>query len=80
MAVEALSSRGLYGELKLKVQAVVRQYADSAVTEEGVAKVARGVAQAVIISVIIISISSSSSVVVVVVVVVLLLLLLLLVV
>lgn len=47
IAVEALASRGLYGELKLKVQFVVDQYAKGVVDEQGIAKVARTVAKAV---------------------------------
>jgi len=47
VAVEALSSRGLFGELKLKVQAVASQYAAGVVDEQAVAASARSVATAV---------------------------------
>lgn len=47
VAVEALSSRGLFGELKLKVQAVVSQYAPATVDQQQIATASRSVARAV---------------------------------
>eukprot|EP00928_Gymnodinium_smaydae_P042317 TRINITY_DN2850_c0_g1_i2.p1 TRINITY_DN2850_c0_g1~~TRINITY_DN2850_c0_g1_i2.p1 ORF type:complete len:1428 (-),score=360.53 TRINITY_DN2850_c0_g1_i2:265-4080(-) len=47
VAVEALTSRGLYGELKLKIMAVTHKYAAGVVSDEGVATAARNVALAV---------------------------------
>mmetsp|Transcript_110277 Transcript_110277/g.351512 ORF Transcript_110277/g.351512 Transcript_110277/m.351512 type:complete len:1415 (-) Transcript_110277:22-4266(-) len=47
ISVEALASRGLYGELKLKMQMVVDQYAKGTVTEQSVTNAARTVARSV---------------------------------
>jgi len=41
VAIEALSARGLFGELKLKVQVVTHQYAEGVVSEDDVAKTCR---------------------------------------
>lgn len=47
IAVEALASRGLFGELKMKLQMVVSKYATGVVSEQDVAKTARAVARSV---------------------------------
>ncbi|CAE8588612.1 unnamed protein product [Polarella glacialis] len=47
VAVESLSARGLFGELKPKVEIVAQQYAPTVVTKDLVAKLARSVARSV---------------------------------
>eukprot|EP00930_Biecheleria_cincta_P070735 TRINITY_DN5834_c0_g1_i1.p1 TRINITY_DN5834_c0_g1~~TRINITY_DN5834_c0_g1_i1.p1 ORF type:complete len:881 (-),score=211.35 TRINITY_DN5834_c0_g1_i1:157-2799(-) len=47
VAIEALSARGLFGELKPKLQSVVAQYASDVIDEEKIVEIARGVTAAV---------------------------------